>query len=70
MLELLPGILIFIVFFIAIGVMIAKSGQDKDSRKVDIEIIDNALKDDDEIASAKQPKPSLIITFATLPSRA
>jgi predicted RNA-binding Zn-ribbon protein involved in translation (DUF1610 family) len=64
MLELLPGILIFIVFFIAIGVMIAKSGQDKDSRKVDIEIIDNALKDDDEIASAKQPKPSLINDLA------
>jgi len=63
-LELLPGILIFIVFFIAIGVMIAKSGQDKDSRKVDIEIIDNALKDDVEIASAKQPKPSLINKLA------
>lgn len=64
MLELLPGILIFIVFFIAVGVMIAKSGQDKDSRKVDIEIIDNALKDDVEIASAKQPKPSLINKLA------
>ncbi len=64
MLELLPGIIIVIVFFVAVGFMIAKSGQDKDTRKVVGEIIDNALKDDVEIASAKQPKPSLINDLA------
>jgi len=58
MLELLPGILIFIVFLIAIGVMIAKSGQDNDTRKVVSEIIDNDLKDDLEIAPAKEPRQS------------
>ena len=56
MLELLPGILILIVFFIAVGVMIAKSGQDNDTRKVVSEIIDNDLKDDLKIAPAKEPK--------------
>jgi len=64
MLDLLPGIIIVIVFFVAVGFMIAKSGQDKDTRKVVSEIIDNALKDDVEIASAKQPKPSLINDLA------
>ena len=64
MLELLPGILILIVFLIAVGFMIAKSGQDKDSRKVDIEIIDNTLKNDVEIVSAKEPRPSLFSDLA------
>jgi predicted RNA-binding Zn-ribbon protein involved in translation (DUF1610 family) len=58
MLELLPGILILIVFLIAVGVMIAKSGQDNDTRKVVSETIDNTLKDDVEIVSAKEPKSS------------
>jgi len=60
MLELLPAIIIVIVFIVAVGVMIATSDQDKDTQKVVSEIIDDAIKDDVEIASAKQPKSSLI----------
>ena len=60
MLELLPGIIIVIVFFVAVGLVIATSGQDKDTRKVVSEIINDAIKDDAEIASAKQTKSSLI----------
>jgi len=58
MLELAPGIIIIVVFFIAVGFMLAKSKKDNDEQKVVDEIIDKAIKSNVVHAPAKKTKAS------------
>ncbi|MBC8391410.1 MAG: hypothetical protein H8E17_02430 [Deltaproteobacteria bacterium] len=58
MLELAPGIIIIIIFFIAVGFMLAKSKKDKDEQNVVDGIIDKAIKSNVVHAPVKKTKSS------------